>query len=154
MSSNLNPALRSVHLWKAWSATLVTKSNGKAHVPWWVGSVPRAALGHSTHREAGLTLRHWPGAELLISFRLKKLFAAKTSLPKDNFIILIIRRPVMIKCLFLASVWRVSCWQAAYYGKPFVLWKKQNLLLKSSKKKFYLSLEVEKVQLINLFLSL
>lgn len=68
------------------------------------GCVPSAALHHGTHPEADLSLRHWPGTELLISFRLKRLLAAKTSLPKDNFIILIIRRPVMIKCLLLASV--------------------------------------------------
>jgi len=68
------------------------------------GCVPRAALRRGMHREADLSLRHWPGAELLISFRLKRLFAAKTSLPKDNFIILIIRCPVMIKSLLLVSV--------------------------------------------------
>lgn len=118
-----------------------------------VGRVPRAALRHGTHREADLSLWHWPGAERLISFRLKRLFAAKTSLPKDNFIILIIRCPVMIKCLLLASVWRVSCWQAAYYGRPFVLRKSRAFYWKVAKKS-YLSLEVEKVQLINLFLSL
>lgn len=68
------------------------------------GSVPRAALRRGTHREGDLSLRYWPGAALLISFRLRRLFAAKTSLPKDNFIILIIRCPGMKKCLLPASV--------------------------------------------------
>lgn len=84
---------------------------------------------------------------------LKGLVAAKTSLPKDNSIILIIRCPVMIKCLLLAPHMRsflLTCcllWQTTLITEKAVFYWKEAT-------KSYLSPKVEKVQLINLFLSL
>lgn len=123
------PVLQLTRPWQAWNTTPVATANGEA-LDFWRGACPAAPAAVCT----GRLPRHccMPGAELLITFRLERLFAARTSLPKDNCIILIIRRPVKIKCLLLASKWRG--WQDPYYSKQSVLGKKLSLLLKSSKK--------------------
>lgn len=84
-------------------------------------------------RTERLSFWHWPHAELLIFFRLKRLFAANTSLPKDNFIILIIRCPVMIKCLLLAPVWSFLLTSCLLWQTIFVMEKVESFT-ESSKK--------------------
>lgn len=129
LSLDSYPVLQQTCHWQAWNTMPVATANGEA-LDFWRGACPAAPATACT----GRLPRHccMPGAELLIAFTLKQLFAARTALPKNNCIILIIRHPEKIKCLLLASKWRG--WQDPYYGKQFMLGKKLSLLLKSSRR--------------------